>query len=132
VTHVVRKPPRGLLAPDEAAASSAAGQPRELYSGPAREAALRFPENVNVAAAISLAGLGLDKTTVRVVADPTVERNTHEIEARGEFGDLRIVLRNIPYREPEDRPPDRDEHDQGIAQLDRAGGSRNVGAAESP
>ena len=100
VTHFVRKPPRVLLAPEEAEAVERSGQPRELYSGPAREAALRFPENVNVAAAISLAGLGLDKTTVRVVADPTVERNTHEIEARGEFGDLRIVLRNIPTENP--------------------------------
>ena len=100
VTHSVRKPPRGLLPPDEAAVVERSGQPRELYAGPAREAALRFPENVNVAAAISLAGLGLDKTTVRVVADPTVERNTHEIEARGEFGELRIVLRNIPTENP--------------------------------
>ncbi|MDP8924898.1 MAG: aspartate dehydrogenase [Chloroflexota bacterium] len=100
VTHLVRKPPRGLLPPDDAAAVERSGQPRELYNGPAREAALRFPENVNVAAAISLAGLGLDKTTVRVVADPTVERNTHEIEARGEFGDLRVVLRNIPTENP--------------------------------
>ena len=100
VTHVVRKPPRGLLPPDEAADVERSGWPRELYAGPAREAALRFPENVNVAAAISLAGLGLDETTVRVVADPTVERNTHEIEARGEFGDLRIVLRNIPTENP--------------------------------
>ena len=100
VTHFVRKPPRGLLPPDEAADVERSGRPRELYAGPAREAALRFPENVNVAAAISLAGLGLDRTTVRVVADPTVERNTHEIEARGEFGDLRVVLRNIPTENP--------------------------------
>ena len=100
VTHFVRKPPRGLLPSDEATEVERSGRPRDLYSGPAREAALRFPENVNVAAAISLAGLGLDKTTVRVVADPTVERNTHEIEARGEFGDLRIVLRNIPTENP--------------------------------
>ena len=100
VTHSVRKPPRGLLADAEADEVERSGQPRELYAGPAREAALKFPENVNVAAAISLAGLGLDKTTVRVVADPTVERNTHEIEARGEFGDLRIVLRNIPTENP--------------------------------
>ncbi|MFN8524885.1 MAG: aspartate dehydrogenase [Chloroflexota bacterium] len=100
VTHSIRKPPRGLLAPDEAAAVEASGIPRELYKGPAREAAKRFPENVNVAAAISLAGLGLDRTMVRVVADPTVVRNTHEIEARGHFGELRIVLQNIPTENP--------------------------------
>jgi aspartate dehydrogenase len=100
VTHSVRKPPRGLLPPDEAERVQAEGEPVELYAGPAREAALRFPENVNVAAAISLAGLGLDKTVVRVVADPTVERNTHEIVASGAFGDLKIVLRNIPSENP--------------------------------
>jgi aspartate dehydrogenase len=100
VTHSVRKPPAGLLPPDEVEKAQASGEPRVLYEGPAREAAIRFPENVNVAAAISLAGLGLDKTTVRVVADPTVVRNTHEIEARGAFGELRIVLQNIPTENP--------------------------------
>jgi aspartate dehydrogenase len=100
VTHSVRKPPAGLLPADEVEAAQASGVPRVLYEGPAREAALRFPENVNVAAAVSLAGLGLDKTTVRVVADPTVARNTHEIEARGEFGELKIVLQNIPTENP--------------------------------
>ena len=100
VTHSVRKPPRGLLPPDEAAALERSGEPRELYRGPAREAAIRFPENVNVAAAVSLAGLGLDATTVRVVADPTVMRNTHEIEVRGAFGELRILLQNIPSENP--------------------------------
>jgi aspartate dehydrogenase len=100
VTHLVRKPPAGLLPPEEIAQAVASGEPRVIYEGPAREAALRFPENVNVAAAISLAGLGLDKTTVRIVADPTVIRNTHEIEARGEFGELRIVLQNIPTENP--------------------------------
>jgi aspartate dehydrogenase len=100
VTHSVRKPPAGLLPPEEVEAAQQSGVPRVLYEGPAREAALRFPENVNVAAAVSLAGLGLDKTTVRVVADPTVVRNTHEIEVRGEFGELRIVLQNIPTENP--------------------------------
>jgi aspartate dehydrogenase len=100
VTHSVRKPPLGLLEPDEAAKVQASGEPRVLYEGTAREAAIRFPENVNVAAAIALAGLGLDKSMVRVVADPTVERNTHEIEARGSFGELRIVLQNIPTENP--------------------------------
>jgi len=100
VTHSIRKPPAGLLPPEEIAAVQASGQSRVLYEGPAREAALRFPENVNVAAAVSLAGIGLDKTIVRVVADPTVVRNTHEIEVLGEFGELRIVLQNIPTENP--------------------------------
>lgn len=100
VTHSVRKPPLGLLEPEEAAKVQASGTPRVLYEGTARQAAIEFPENVNVAAAIALAGLGLDTSMVRVVADPTVERNTHEIEARGTFGELRIVLQNIPTENP--------------------------------
>lgn len=100
VTHLIRKPPSGLLPPDEARAVQDSGQPRELFSGPARAAALRFPENVNVAAALSLAGVGLDRTTVQVVADPAVSRNTHEISAKGYFGEIRILLQNIPGPNP--------------------------------
>ena len=100
VTHSVRKPPRGLLPASEAAEVERSGAALELYSGPAREAAIRFPENVNVAAAVSLAGLGLDRTTVRVVADPAVSRNTHEVEARGAFGELRVLLQNVPSENP--------------------------------
>lgn len=96
VTHFVRKPPAGLLPPDEAEAVQRSGQPRELFAGPAREAAPRFPENVNVAAAVSLAGIGLDRTFVRVVADPSVTRNTHEVVAKGYFGEVRILMQNIP------------------------------------
>ncbi|MCC7104570.1 MAG: aspartate dehydrogenase [Chloroflexi bacterium] len=96
VTHSIRKPPRGLLSELEAAEVERAGQPRELFSGTAREAAPVFPENVNVAAAVSLAGIGLDRTNVRVVADPTVQRNTHDVQVRGAFGQLRILMENIP------------------------------------
>ena len=69
-------------------------------TGRLREAALRFPENVNVAAALSLAGIGMDRTSVRVVADPAVSHNTHEIIAKGYFGEIRIVLQNIPGPNP--------------------------------
>jgi aspartate dehydrogenase len=100
VTHFIRKPPGGLLPADEAAEVMRSGQPRELFAGPAREAAPRFPENVNVAAAVSLAGIGLDRTFVRVVADPSVSKNTHEVVAKGWFGELRIVLQNIPSPNP--------------------------------
>lgn len=96
VTHFVRKPPRGLLSPEEAAEVERAGQPRELYAGPAREAALRFPESVNVTAAVSLAGIGFDRTLVRVIADPAVDRNVHQVEAEGDFGLLRFEIRNVP------------------------------------
>ncbi len=93
VTHTSRKPAATLMPPDEAAALT---EPVELFSGSAREGALKFPESVNVAAAVSFAGLGLDGTTLRVVADPEIERNRHEVEAEGEFGTLRFEIMNVP------------------------------------
>lgn len=93
VTHTTRKPARALLSPSEAAALDA---PCELFRGTAREGALRFPESINVAAAVSLAGIGLDRTEVCVIADPNVDRNRHEVVAEGEFGELRFEIANIP------------------------------------
>jgi len=93
VTHTTRKPARALLDAAEAADLKA---PLELFRGSAREGALRFPESINVAAAVSLAGIGLDRTEVCVIADPNVARNSHEVVAEGEFGDLRFEIRNIP------------------------------------
>jgi aspartate dehydrogenase len=93
VTHFTRKPSRALLPPDEA---STLREPRELFAGSAREGALKFPESINVAAAVSLAGLGLDATEVRVVADPALERNRHEVVAEGDFGRLRFEIENVP------------------------------------
>lgn len=54
-----------------------------LFDGPARDGVARFPENVNVAAAVSLAGVGLDRTRLRIYADPNVNRNHHEVEVQG-------------------------------------------------
>jgi aspartate dehydrogenase len=96
VTHTTRKPANTLLPPD--VANSLAG-PRELYRGSARSGVLRFPESVNVAAAVSLAGIGLDRTELRVVADPTVERNRHEVVVDGAFGRLEVRIENIPSDE---------------------------------
>ena len=93
VTHTTRKPPHTLLAPDEAAKLREA---REVFRGSAREGALRFPESINVAAAVALAGMGLDRTEVCVIADPAVTRNQHEIVAEGAFGSLRFAIENVP------------------------------------
>jgi aspartate dehydrogenase len=100
VTHTVRKPPAALLPAGEAAAVVASGQARVLYEGIAREAVRRFPENVNVVAAVSLSGIGLDRTIARVVADPSVTHNTHEVDASGTFGTLHIEVRNVPGPNP--------------------------------
>ncbi len=67
-----------------------------IYEGNAREAVKLFPANVNVAALLSIAGIGADKTIVRIIADPDTDRNTHEIVARGRFGELHIQVSNVP------------------------------------
>jgi aspartate dehydrogenase len=100
VRLVTRKPPGALLPPEAAARVVAAGQAELLFDGMAREAAARFPENLNICAALALAGIGLDRTRVTVFADPTVERNTHLIKARGYFGDYELTLRNVPSENP--------------------------------
>lgn len=67
-----------------------------MFDGPAGEAIGKFPKNVNVALALSLAGIGTEKTRVRVIADPSVERNTHTIEAEGSFGNMTATIGNLP------------------------------------
>ncbi len=70
--------------------------PTVLYEGEARRAVRAFPQNVNVAAALSLAGIGFERTQVRVVADPGITRNTHEIEVEGDRGSLHLRVENVP------------------------------------
>ncbi len=95
VTLTTRKPPQAL---GNIPGVSLEGlrEPRVLFEGPATEAVVKFPQNVNVAATISLAGVGPEKTVVRVVADPGVSQNIHEIRARGAFGSFEIRLANWP------------------------------------
>lgn len=71
-------------------------EPTVIYTGNARDSARLFPESVNVSAALSLAGLGFEATEVSVVVDPTIERNIHEVTAKGKFGELRVDVRNTP------------------------------------
>jgi aspartate dehydrogenase len=70
-----------------------------LFEGPAREGVPHFPQNVNIAAVVSMAGIGFDRTRLRVVADPALVRNTHTIEVSGRSGHFRIVLENVPAPE---------------------------------
>jgi aspartate dehydrogenase len=67
----------------------------EIYEGSAAEAVKLFPANVNVAAVLSLAGIGVDKTKVRVLVDPQATTNQHEITAIGSFGDMKITVNNV-------------------------------------
>ena len=73
---------------------------REVFYGTAREACRGFPSNLNVSAAVSLAGIGPDRTTVRIVADPSLTRNCHDITVEGEFGLLQVHIENIPSENP--------------------------------
>ena len=70
--------------------------PCVLFDGPARDGVPLFPQNVNIAAVLSLAGIGMGRTRLRVVADPALERNTHTIRVSGRSGRFTIVLENVP------------------------------------
>lgn len=74
-------------------------EPEVVFQGSAREAARGFPKNVNVAVALSLAGIGVDRTVVTIVADPSATRTLHEVRARGEFGELHTTVRNLVHPE---------------------------------
>jgi aspartate dehydrogenase len=67
-----------------------------LFEGPARAGVPHFPQNVNIAAVLSLAGVGFDRTMLKVVADPALNRNTHTIRVSGVTGQFTIVLENVP------------------------------------
>ncbi len=100
VRYRSRKPPaawRGSPAEKVADLDKLAGR-TVLYRGSAGEAALLYPQNANVAAAVALAGLGFDKTEVELVADPDAPGNVHEIEAEGVAGRFAIALQGRPSR----------------------------------
>lgn len=101
ITLTTRKPPKGLSgAPyltrfgiDITKITAA----EVIFEGPALEAVKGFPKNVNVAAALSLAGIGPEKTIVRIIADPDTKTNSHEIEAVGKFGRMICRTENLPF-----------------------------------
>lgn len=98
VTLTTRKPVkawRGTFA-EEVVDLDTVTQPTLIFEGNARESSRVFPESVNVSAALSLAGVGFEATAVRVLVDPTIEKNVHEVSARGLFGEVRIEVRNTP------------------------------------
>jgi len=69
---------------------------RTLFKGAAREGVPHFPQNVNIAAVLSLAGIGFDRTQLEVVADPALTHNTHKIRVTGKTGRFTVVLENVP------------------------------------
>ncbi|MFH1853967.1 MAG: aspartate dehydrogenase [Candidatus Omnitrophota bacterium] len=70
-----------------------------IYKGSARDAVRHFPQNINVAATVSLSGIGPDRTQVRIITSPEYKRNTHELEVEGDFGRLFTRTENLPSKE---------------------------------
>jgi aspartate dehydrogenase len=100
---VSRKPPRGLAgAPhlvENGISVDGLTEAKRVFKGSARDGAKGFPANVNVAAALSLAGIGPDATELEVWADPAVDRNIHRIEVESDSARLTMTIENIPSEE---------------------------------
>lgn len=100
VTLTTRKPPKGLAgAPylvERGISLDNLAEPLVIFEGNALDAFQSFPQNVNVAAALSLTGIGPKETRVRIIADPRATVNSHEVVAEGAFGRLQTVTENLP------------------------------------
>jgi aspartate dehydrogenase len=99
VDYTGRKPPAAWKGtPAEALADLAAlAEPALLFDGNALDAARLYPKNANVTAAVALAGVGFERTRVRLLADPGIAQNVHELRVAGAFGRFTIVLENHPF-----------------------------------
>lgn len=103
VTIETRKPPRGLAGAPHLERHGidvlAIATPTRVFAGNAFDAAQGFPANVNVAAALALAGIGPSRTTVEIWADPGVIRNTHTIRVEAAAARLTMTIENVPSEE---------------------------------
>ena len=104
VRMITRKPVKGLLgAPylvENRIDIESITQPLKIFEGSAREAARGFPANLNVAVALSLAGIGPDLTTLEIWADPGLQRNTHRIEVDSDSARFSMSIENVPSGNP--------------------------------
>lgn len=104
VKMTTRKPPNGLHGAPYLVANNISVEglnaAKLVFSGTAREAAAGFPANVNVAAALSLAGIGPDRTMIDIWADPEVTRNCHSIEVDSDSARFTLSIENIPSENP--------------------------------
>jgi len=91
VTLITRKNPKSL--------GIITNKEKILFDGNASEAVVKFPKNINVAATLSLAGIGFEKTKVKIIADPNVNENIHEIHIKGSFGEILTTAKNLPSPE---------------------------------
>jgi len=104
VRMITRKPPKGLVgAPylvERDIDLTGLKEPLKVFSGTARDAAVGFPANLNVAVALSLAGTGPDQTRLDIWADPGLSRNTHTIEVDADSASFSMSIENIPSENP--------------------------------
>jgi aspartate dehydrogenase len=104
VTMITRKPVNGLMGAPYLVRNgidiSNLAEPLCVFRGSARDAAAGFPENVNVAAALSLAGSGPDRTTIEIWADPNVKRNMHRVVVEADSARFEMAIENVPSENP--------------------------------
>jgi aspartate dehydrogenase len=104
VRMVTRKPVRGLEGAPYLAENNITiediREPLRIFHGSARQAAAGFPANLNVAVALSLAGIGPDRTQLEIWADPALDRNTHRIEVEADSARFSMTIENIPSENP--------------------------------
>lgn len=104
VTMITRKPPGGLDGAPHLVKNNISvkdlKEPLKVFDGSARDGARGFPANVNVAAALSLAGIGPDRTRLEIWADPALKRNTHRIEVESEVARFSMSIEGVPSANP--------------------------------
>lgn len=104
VRMVTRKPPAGLKGAPHLEQNrievDGLVEPLKVFEGNARDAAKGFPANLNVVVALALAGVGPEKTTLEIWADPTVTRNTHTIHVDSDSARFTMTIENIPSENP--------------------------------
>ncbi len=103
VTMVTRKPVKSLVKAEHVVRNNidltSLAEPQKIFEGSAREGAIAFPANVNVAAALGLAGVGPERTRLEIWADPALERNTHRIIVDADSARFELAIQNIPTDE---------------------------------
>jgi len=103
VTIITRKPPAGLAGSsylfDNNICVDGITKPKKVFEGTARNGVAAFPANVNVAAALGLAGIGPDQTILEIWADPSIDRNTHSIQVEANSARMELKIENVPSKE---------------------------------